>query len=113
MARVSSWLSEKRMRSAPRSYRALSRGHCCVALPGVVDIEGARHERRLVPLGEHEEAGFERVQLGARLFPEIGGHHAGRVAAETVEIELTHPVLQHVDHVAAKLRIAVVERRHV
>jgi hypothetical protein len=43
------------------------------------------------------------------VFPKIRGDLAGDITTESVEVKLLQPVLQHVSHVGAELRVLVVE----
>src|SRR5687768_10870802 len=77
--------------------------------PGVVEVECFDEQIRLVCFSKHQDVRFKLVQLAARVFPEVGRQFSRDVTPKTVEIKLTDPVLEHVDHVATQLMIAVVE----
>ena len=63
--------------------------------PGVVGVEGLRHEVGRAPLGEQEEIRADRLELRPGFLPEVGGDEAGHVAAEAVDAVVPQPVRHH------------------
>ena len=65
----------------------------------------------LAGLGEQHDVGLDLGQLGAGFVPKAGGHLAGDVAPEAVQVEGggVNPVLEHGDHVFAELRVGVIK----
>ena len=126
IARFSSWLSEKRRWCEPFGKLRRSSSQVDADLggrgaegedaverrvegPGVVGVEGLRHEVGRAPLGEQEEVRADRLEGRPGLLPEVRGDEPGHVAAEAVDAGLAQPVRHHPDHVGAGLRVRVVE----
>jgi len=79
----------------------------------VVHVEGVVRKLVIGSLGEHEDIALHRFESGSVLVPEVDGHFAGHVAAETVDVGLSEPELHGVGHGGTHCGVGVVELIHV
>src|SRR3984957_10267252 len=88
-------------------------GYSAVKRPGIVQVKGFHEQLRLIGFRDHDEVRLDLHQFCPSILPEVGGHLAGNVAAKSVQVEISQPVLQHVGHITAQLEIPVVESGHI
>ena len=80
--------------------------------PVISHVERVRLHFGRVGLGQHEH-GFDLIELGARLIPEIDRQCPRHVAAKSVDIGIFQPVAHGVDHAGAHVRLAVIQPDHI
>ena len=89
------------------------RGRGMIQRPRVVAVERLGNEVGLMRLGEEHDVLLHRLELRAKLLPEVHRDVPRDVHAIAVDVVLLDPVHVEVRHVLAELGALVVELRHV
>ncbi len=81
--------------------------------PGIIQIEGLLHQVRLRRFAEQQTVRLDGLERCPNLRPEVRGHLARGIEAESIDIIGTHPEDKHVGDIATQLWVAIIESRDV